>query len=131
MKNNSTAYDHVRKGIEKIMKHGGKNNIMRIELQNDYYIQLLCEIDSNEILFEAVSNYFIEDSNKLTESEIGKMKQIGWELPKNENENFSIEAKIENEEDIKKFAEVIIQTTSDVYKVEAILPQMIGIELDN
>ena len=131
MKNIKNSSEQVKLAMIQIQNYGGENNIMRIEMPNDYYIQLICDKGSEEILIEAVSNNFLEETNRLKDSSIKILTELGWEAPKDENENFKIEAIIKNEIELNSIVEIITKTLKDVYGHENITQNMIELELDN
>jgi hypothetical protein len=100
-------------------------------MPNDYYIQMVCDYDSNEILIEAVSNNYLDKVNKLNNSKIDSLIDIGWESPVEDNENFKIDIIVKDENDLNSIVEIIFKTAREVYDCNEITQNMIDIELDN
>jgi hypothetical protein len=131
MNNNNNSFEYVKNAILHVQNHGGENNILRIEMPKDYYMQMICEKGSKEILIEAVSNNFLNEFNKLDATSVNYLVNLGWEAPKDKNENFKIETTISNNNELKMIVDLIIESACNAYGVENITQKRIEIELDN
>ncbi len=105
----------IKTAINKILKEGGDSNYFVIDITKDYYIQAASSKGAEDVFCEAVSNQYLSKESKLTDEQLAKLKQIGWNTPTESNVNFFIERPANNKEAIEALANFISTTVSAVY----------------
>lgn len=105
----------IKTAINKILKEGGDSNYFVIDITKDYYIQAASSKGAEDVFCEAVSNQYLSKESKLTDEQLTKLKQIGWNTPTESNVNFFIERPANNKEAIEALANFISTTVSAVY----------------
>ena len=116
--------------INAIRMKGGEGNYLIIELSTDYYLQLACAKDSDEIFCEAVSNNFISLPKHLDTNKQNRLVEIGWEKPVKKKDNYSKTVIIKNDLDVITLVEKMLITASEIYNVAEIKESMFDMELD-
>lgn len=110
----------IKTAISKILKEGGDSNYFVIDITKDYYIQAASSKGAEDVFCEAVSNQYLSKESKLSEEQLAKLKQIGWNTPTENNVNFFIERPANNNATIESLANFISNTISTVYSTEAL-----------
>ncbi|MEA5403400.1 hypothetical protein VB776_10765 [Arcicella sp. DC2W] len=105
----------IKTAINKILKEGGDSNYFVIDITKDYYIQAASSKGAEDVFCEAVSNQYLSKESKLTDEQLAKLKQIGWNTPTESNVNFFVERPANNKEAIEALANFISTTVSAVY----------------
>ncbi|MBB6005553.1 TY-Chap domain-containing protein [Arcicella rosea] len=110
----------IKIAINKILKEGGDSNYFVIDITKDYYIQAASSKGAEDVFCEAVSNQYLSKESKLSEEQLAKLKQIGWNTPTENNVNFFIERPANNNAAIEALANFISTTISTVYSTDAL-----------
>lgn len=106
----------ITQALEEILDEGGEQNFLIINLGRDYYIQFAGQKGGDKLHCEAVSNNFLSDEIKLSESQIAALQAMGWENPSYEMSNFTLTLPAIYIADRDQLLS-LIQRTADIYGV--------------
>ncbi|MET3127277.1 hypothetical protein ABID42_002383 [Arcicella rosea] len=120
----------IKTAINKILKEGGDSNYFVIDITKDYYIQAASSKGAEDVFCEAVSNQYLSKESKLTDEQLAKLKQIGWNTPTESNVNFFTERPANNNVAIEALANFIATTVSAVYSSKTLSKESFQFHLE-
>lgn len=111
----------IYQSIQGLNHKGGAGNFAIFIADNDknYYVQVVGEKGGTDLYTEAVSNNSISKDFKLSDSQIGQLKSMGWLDSKNGKGNYYQNWSISSDSDRMKVANFLLQTLTDIYSLSA------------
>jgi superfamily II DNA or RNA helicase len=123
-------HNEIYNAISRIMNGDGENNFIIIQIDQDYYIQLISSKNSSELLCEAVSNEFIPAKRRLNDDQQRRMSELGWVAPKKYSDNYTIELNVTSDKSLVDLIQTITKTAQEIYGAKIITKKMITITLE-
>lgn len=113
----------IQQTLKKIITEGGDDNVMIINLSEDYYIQGLSAIYDDGIFLEAVGNEYLPEDKQLNEKQINKLLEFSWVL--GEFGNYECDMPLTTDDEIERAALLILNTAELIYGIKPINKNMI------
>ncbi len=116
--------------LQRLLSEGGSQNFMIIHLDTDYYMQMAARSGSPEVLLESVSNHYLASQKQLGWAAQQKMIELGWNVPQQKEENYSIQAFIDSSAAQHKYITLLEETAKNVFGISEIQDAMIELVLE-
>jgi hypothetical protein len=116
--------------LKKIMLEDGDNNFIIIALNDDYFLQAAAYKETNELIFEAVSNKFLSPEKCLNEIQQNGLVNLGWKAPDSKHENYYFGVDFISDKSLIGAVELITKTAREIYGVNEINHKMLTINIE-
>ncbi len=122
----------IYEALQQLHREGGHSNfaIFTAEHIESYYVQVAGERGGPRLYAEAVSNDFLRLEFALTETQISRMRGLGWQLPEQGEGNFFREWQATSDAHRRSVAQFLLQTLTEVYGVPADEPLDVNLVLE-
>ena len=109
----------VLAAIEAVIYQGGDSNYVTFDINDTYYIQISASKGDHEIYCEAVSDYYLQKSEYLSDHQISALKKEGW-LRDFNSENYHMIYQVDSEKSRLDLAKLLWKTAVLVYNCKSI-----------
>lgn len=125
----------IESALQRLQTEGGKDNfcIFTASIRKNYYIQFRGHRDDPMIWGEAVSNEFLASEFALSEAQMAKLQELGWNRPSygpDASPNFYQDWEITSDEERQALARLILHTLQEVYGLLPEQPLVIDLALE-
>jgi hypothetical protein len=107
------AEDAFLEHLDRLMNEAGQDSYLIVEA-GDVYVQFTPGREGKGVYCEAVSNEFLPPARQLTEEQIARLEELGFEPP-NGTPNFSRSHAAAGPEDLRDLARLMLTVLSEVY----------------
>ena len=122
----------IYEALQQLHREGGHGNfvIFTAEHIESYYVQVTGSKGADRLYAEAVSNDFLRPEFALTQTQISRMRGLGWQLPEHGEGNFFREWQTTSDADRLGVARFLLQTLTEVYRVPEAEPFDVNLVLE-